>query len=207
MLYSGLEPQAQGTTMDIFSLNFFNHVLFWVTVYVLAYNAYMLIFNKGVPNIRTAPAVRAKIIEILKADMAARPQERPYLIIDMGSGNGLFTREIAKAIPDAQVLGLEFSRQSIFWSRLMQKRDGLKNLDYKRTDFFAYDLGAASAVVLYLSIYEMGRMGIKLNQNLRPGTLVTSNKFQLGDGWQPREIVQIDTMYLHQGKLNVYRKP
>ena len=193
--------------MDIFTLSFFNHILFWVTLYLLSYNAYMLIFNKGVPNIRTAPAVRAKIIEILKADMAARPDERPYTIIDLGSGNGLFSREIARAIPEAQVLGLEFSRQSIFWSQMMKRQHGLKNLDYKRADFFAYDVGIASAVVLYLSIYEMGRVGVKLNKELKPGTLVTSNKFQLGDGWEPREIVEIDTIYLHQGKLNVYRKP
>lgn len=192
--------------MDIFTLSFFNHILFWVTLYLLSYNAYMLIFNKGVPNIRTAPAVRAKIIEILKQDMAARPDQRPYTIIDLGSGNGLFTREIAKAIPEAQVLGLEFSRQSIFWSQMMKRRYGLKNLDYRRTDFFAYDVGEASAVVLYLSIYEMGRVGVKLSKELKPGTLVTSNKFQLGDGWVPQEVVNIDTIYLHQGKLNIYRK-
>jgi SAM-dependent methyltransferase len=186
-------------------INWFNTILFWLGFYILLWNAYILLFNRGVPNIRTAPAIRKKIIERLKADAAVKGKV-PYVVIDMGSGNGLFTRQIARAMPEAKVIGLEISTLAYQWSLAFQRLCGIKNLEYKKADFFAYDMAEADAVLVFLTIYDMGRVGKKLNENLRPGTLVTCNKFQLGDGWTPQETIDVSTLYPHQKTLNVYRK-
>ena len=182
----------------------FNHLLFWAAAVLLLWNVYMLVFNKGVPNIRTAPGVRKKIIEILKKDAAAKGRKN-YTIIDLGSGNGLLTREIAAALPDAKVIGLEVSPSALKWSEKARDRAGLKNLEYKKADFFEYDMSGADAVVMFLNIYMMEKIGKKLHENAKKGTLITSNRFQLGDGWVPAEIVEAKTLYPFQKKLNVYR--
>ena len=45
-----------------------NSILAPLLLFMLIWQAYILIFNKGVPNIRTAPAIRRKIIEILQKE-------------------------------------------------------------------------------------------------------------------------------------------
>jgi precorrin-6B methylase 2 len=183
-------------------MEIFKAILFCVAAYLLLWNVYILIFNKGVPNIRTAPAIRRRIIDVLKSDMVKKGGDK-YVIYDMGSGNGLLTREIAKAIPQATVIGVEASRQCIEWSEKMKSAQGIPNLSYRRADFFEHDFGDADAVVVFLSVYEMGRVGEKLMKNLKPGTLVTSNRFPL-HGWTVEEKVKVFTLYPFQKYFHVY---
>jgi len=182
-----------------------NDILRWVCLYVLLWNAYILIFNKGIPNIRTAPAIRKRIISLLKEEAKSRGGN-PFTIVDMGSGNGLFTRQIAQSLPGARVIGLETSKLAFDWSVFFKKLYRLENLEYHRTDFFTYDLSHADAVVMYLTIFQMESMGKKLHQDLKPGALATSNRFPLGDGWMPVESIPVRTFYPHQKTFHVYRK-
>ena len=185
-------------------INIIYHVSFWFLLLMLAWQAYNLIFNRGVPNIRTAPAVRKKIIELLKADFTARGK-KPYTIIDLGSGNGLLTREIAAAMRDVRVIGIEISAPQVAWSLRQKQKLKLDNLDYEKADFLRRDLSEADAVVFYLVSTLMESVGKKLHKDLKPGTLVISNRFRLGDGWVPNEVVEVKTFYPHQKKVNVYR--
>jgi SAM-dependent methyltransferase len=180
------------------------HASFWFLAFMLVWQAYNLIFNRGVPNIRTAPAIRKKFIELLKADCAARGK-KPYTIIDLGSGNGLLTREIAQAMPDARVIGIEISAPQAAWATAMKDKEKLGNLTYEKADFLARDLSEADAVVFYLVATLMDGIGKKLHADLKPGTLVISNRFRLGDGWQPEQTVTVKTLYPHQKRVNVYR--
>lgn len=188
------------------AVDIFYNVSLWFFIVTYALQLYNVLVRKDIPNIRTAPALTDKIIELLKQDYEARKDtEKPYTIIDLGSGNGWLTRQIAKALPEAQVIGLELFRHTCAIARWRQRCAGLKNIEYVRTDFFKYDLSKASAITMYLLPYLMQRMGEKLHKETRPGTLITSNKFKLFDGWVPQESLQIKTLYLHQGKLHVYR--
>jgi hypothetical protein len=180
-----------------------NHILFWIAAFLLLWNLYMLVFNKGIPNIRTAPGIRRQIIALLKKDAAAKGRQA-YTIIDLGSGNGLLTREIARALPEATVIGLEISTTALKWSEKMRDWAGLKNLSYRKADFFEYDMSGADAVVMFLNVYMMGRIGKKLHQNTQKGTLITSNRFALGDHWEPNEVLLVKTLYPFQKKLHVY---
>lgn len=182
-----------------------NEILSWTLLFVLLWNGYILLFNKGVPNIRTAPAIRKKVIEILKEDRAARGKDG-YTIIDMGSGSGRFSRQMARSMPEARITGIEWSRLAYWYTSMCKRLFRLENLDYKRADFFGFDVSRADAIVMYLTIYEMGRMGQKLNRELKEGTLVISNRFRLGDGWEPDEVLHVKTLYPHQKQLHIYRK-
>lgn len=183
----------------------FNDILFWIFLYILLWQAYILLFNRGVPNIGTAPAIREKMIALLKKDKEEKGGKN-YIIIDTGAGNGRLTREIAKAIPDARVIGVEIAILSFLKANFWKRFYGVPNVEYKKADFFKYDLSEADAVVFYLTAYEMGRMGEKLKENLKPGTLVLSNRFKLRAGWVPVEEYEQKTSYPHQRELYVYRK-
>ena len=182
-----------------------NYVIFWLAVFLLAWNAYFLAFNKGVPNIRTAPAIRNRIIDILKKDSEKRGK-KTYTIIDLGSGNGLLTREIARQLPHAQVTGIETSQTAFAWSVKMRDTCKIKNLDYKRADFFTYDMSEVDAVVMFQGVHFMEKIGQMLHKNLKKGTLIASNKFALGDGWKPLETINVRTLYPFQKKLYIYYK-
>jgi SAM-dependent methyltransferase len=183
----------------------FLDVLFVVTLALLLWNVNILVFNRGIPNIRTAPAIRRKIISLLQEHESARADRaQPYIIYDLGSGNGLFARQIARAMPQAKVIGVEISRPSYEWSMMMKKRLKIGNLDYKNADVFTHDIRDANAVVLFF--YQLDKLGKKLHEELKPGTLVTSNKFRLGDGWQPAQSLKVFTLYPFQKRLFVYYK-
>jgi SAM-dependent methyltransferase len=183
-----------------------NIVLFWASASLLALQAYNIAFHKSIPNIRTAPAIRKKIISLLKQDYEAR-KEKPYTILDLGSGNGQLSREIAKALPQAKVIGIEITKHTYLWADWLRRREKLDNMEYKRMDFLDYNFSEASAVVMYTMPHLMRRIGDKLNAESKSGTLVLSNKFRIGNGWEPTESMRIKTLYLHQGGLYVYRKP
>jgi SAM-dependent methyltransferase len=187
------------------AIELFLDVLFVVTLALLLWNVNILVFNRGIPNIRTAPAIRKKIISLLQEHEAARADRtQPYIIYDLGSGNGLFARQIARAMPQATVIGVEISGPSYDWSMLMKKQLKIGNLDYKHADVFTHDIRDASAVVLFF--YQLDKLGKKLHDELKPGTLVTSNKFRLGDGWQPAQSLKVWTLYPFQKRLFVYYK-
>jgi hypothetical protein len=43
-------------------LEIFNEIMFWVLWFLLLWNAYFLLFNRGVPNIKTSKTIRKKTI-------------------------------------------------------------------------------------------------------------------------------------------------
>lgn len=182
-----------------------NGVLFWILIFMLGVQAYTLCFHGGIPNIRTAPALRRAMIAQMKLDYAVRAQGS-YTIMDLGSGNGQFTRDIARALPDATVIGVERSAVSVRWARFMQRRAGLANLSYIKGDLFACDFSRTDAFVMYLLPPIMERLGQKLAAEVPDGTLVLSNKFALGKGWVPQAWVPVKSLYLHQNGYYAYRK-
>jgi trans-aconitate methyltransferase len=172
---------------------------------LLGLQAYNLMVHNDVPNIRTAPALRKKIIGLLKREFEAR-KKTPFTIMDLGSGNGLMTREIAKALPQANVIGIERTKHTFFWANWFKRREKLDNLAYKNMNFLKADLSEADAIYTYMMPHVLYHLSKKLDAELKPGTLIITNKFALGEGWKPVETLRLKTLYFHQGNLLVYRK-
>lgn len=173
-----------------------NAVLFWILLFVLGWQAYILIFNRGIPNIRTAPALRRVMIEQLKKSGSKR-------IYDLGSGGGDLSRAIAAALPKAKVTGLEISAGAV--RRAQGRSKHLPNLEYIQGDFMQADLSKADALVMFLIDTMMPPLREKLRRELKPGTLIISNKFPLGGDWVPVETMAVGTWYLNQKMLYLYR--
>jgi len=191
--------------MDNNLLETINHILFWVGIASIIIYGQIVLFNRGIPNIETAPRVRKKIIELLRADFAAR-NLATYTIVDVGSGNGALTRDIARAMPDARVIGIEIAPHLVWLSGWLARRQKLNNLEYRRMDFMTYDFAGADAAVLFLLPGILAPLGKKLRAEARPGTLITANEFWLFDGWQPQEVIHVQKTLLRQGNLYVYRQ-
>jgi trans-aconitate methyltransferase len=157
----------------------------------------------GVPTVASFPSMRRKIIDILQKDFAAKPKATPYIIIDLGSGNGQLTWRIARALPDARVIGIELSVIPWLISALWQRLFGPANLEYRRADFWPYDCSRADAVVTYLTENIIDRVSQKLRDELKPGATVVANDVRLRGDWQPVETH--DTGFLHF-KVFIYRQ-
>ncbi len=191
--------------MFAITLHYLTEISFYLACGAWLIYAYFVLFHGGVPNIRTAPAIREEIIRLLRDDYAARTLPR-YTIYDLGSGNGHLTRQIAKALPQANVVGVELNALSVLWSNWMKKRQGLDNLTYVRSDFFKIDWSQGNAFVIFMLPSLLTRIAEKLEYEAAPHSLIICNKFRLGRGWIPQEERKIKTRYLHQGKIFIYRK-
>ncbi|MEJ0063513.1 MAG: class I SAM-dependent methyltransferase [Alphaproteobacteria bacterium] len=179
-------------------------VLYWTFAFTYVWYAYYVIFHKNFPNIRTVPALTKKIIELLKQDFEAH-QGGVYTIVDLGSGTGKLTREIAKAMPKAKVVGIERIWQTYMTAEWLRRWSRLDNLEYRKMDFFSYDLSSANVIVMYLLPYVMKDLSEKLHKEIKPGTLIIANKFALNHGWVP-ETLPVKTVFFHQKDLHIYRK-
>lgn len=182
-----------------------NTVLFWIAFYLLAWNAYILFFNRCVPNIPTIRPIRRKIIGLLCKEIEARPDSRPFKIYDLGSGNGVIARDMARELPEAEVTGLEISRLALAHSRLKQRLFPVHNCRFLHRDYFEADLSDADAVVIFGMSYVMRKLQDKLPRELAPGTLIISNKFPFGPEWEPVEVYEVKSFAPHQKMLYIYR--
>ncbi len=195
--------------MATFFLNdmwvYLNPFLLAVGLYLLLWNAYFLVFNKGIPNIKTAPAIRAEIIKRLKI-IAEESNEEKFTIIDLGCGNGHFSKEIATAIPNAHVVGIEIDKISYWKALWLQKRSNLPNLEFCNADFYKTDISETNAVVMFLLGTLMKGIRAKLESDLKEGTYVFSNKFKVGGDWKAMEEVDVDTKWPNQKTFFVYKR-
>jgi SAM-dependent methyltransferase len=174
-------------------------VLIFVAL-VLSYDHYERLV--GVPTFPTMPTIGRKMIELLRADSAAKSAQN-YTIVDLGSGSGQLTRRVALAMPEAQVIGIELSYIPWLRSVARQKLFGPKNLTYQRIDFWPYDCAGIDAVLTYLPGKVMERLGQKLRAELKPGALIIANTFALGGNWTPYETLSLRApfktpMYLYR---------
>jgi len=161
-------------------------------------------FKTGVPTIASFPSARRKIIEILQKDFAARAASgQPYTIIDLGSGSGQLAWRIARALPDARVIGVEISTIPWLHSVVRQRILGPKNLDYKRADFWTFSCAEADAVVTYLTENIIERVSEKLRRELKPGALVAANDVALRGDWKPVDSVATGLLKM---QIFVYRQ-
>ncbi len=176
-----------------------NNVLFWIFLYVLLWQAYYLFFNKGIPNITTAPAIRKAIIKKIKDLGLKNP-----IIYDLGCGNGRFTREIAKNIPNSHVIGVEIDKIAYYKALFVQKWGDYPNISYIKDDFYNIDLSNADIVFFFLVGRDMSFIREKLEKDLKAGAIVITNKFQMGGAWEPLGEYCVKTLAPAQKTFYIY---
>lgn len=115
----------------------------------------------------------------------ARVTPQDY-VIDLGSGDG--RNVIAAARRGAQALGVEYNPDLVELSRRAAVAAGVADrAQFVQGDMFAADISRATALVLFLIPDNLARLRSKF-LDLRPGTRIVSNTYEIGGGWEADEV-------------------
>lgn len=115
----------------------------------------------------------------------ARVTPQDY-VIDLGSGDG--RNVIAAARRGAQALGVEYNPDLVELSRRAAAAAGVADrAQFVQGDMFAADISRATALVLFLIPDNLARLRPKF-LDLRPGTRIVSNTYEIGGGWEADEV-------------------
>jgi len=168
----------------------------WLSVPIflcLAYAVFRLTLELTVnrkqhsPTIATCFVARQKIAKLLYKE-TSQSNQRPYTIVDLGSGRGELARCIAKKIPESRVTGIEMAYFPYMQASFIQRVLGPKNLTFERRDFWNFDCSAINAVVLYLGPITAQKMGEKLYRELKRDSMVISYTYPLLGDWKPLDV-------------------
>lgn len=117
-------------------------------------------------------------------------------LIDLGSGDGRIV--ITAAARGALGLGVELDGDLVALARRRARSTGLdERAAFAEGDIFAADLSRATIVTLYLMPEINLRLRPKLLAELRPGTRVISNSFDMGDWPADRHVSARSSGGLH----------
>lgn len=110
-------------------------------------------------------------------------------VVDLGSGDGRIVLEAARR--GAHATGIEFNPDLVRLSEFRAQQEGLSDkAKFLNMDLFEYDLSKATVITMYLLSELNLRLRPKLLE-LKPGTRVVSNSFDMGD-WEADEEIYID---------------
>jgi SAM-dependent methyltransferase len=106
------------------------------------------------------------------------------VLYDLGSGDGRIVIDAAKRF-GLHGVGVEIDPSLIKKSNDNARKEGVGDrVRFVQEDLFKADISGATIVTLYLSPSTNLRLRGKLQRELRPGTRVVSNRFDMGD-WMP----------------------
>ncbi len=116
-------------------------------------------------------------------DMArVTPQD---FVVDLGSGDG--RNVIAAAKRGARALGVEYNPDLVELSKRAAASAGVADkATFVHGDMFKADVSQASVLVLFLIPDNLKKLAPGF-LDLKPGTRIVSNTYELGGGWDPDE--------------------
>ena len=149
------------------------------------------------PDVHFVPTPM-EVVESMLAVTKVGPKDVVY---DLGSGDGRIVITAASR-HDARGIGIDIDPERIKESRRNADSAGVKGrVTFRQADLFKTDLRDASVVTLYLLPMLNLRLRPKLFEELRPGSRIASNAFDMGD-WKPDSVVEVPGKV--GGTYNVY---
>jgi SAM-dependent methyltransferase len=121
-------------------------------------------------------------------------------VMDLGSGDGGIV--IAAARRGATALGIEYNPDMVAYARQAADKAGVTaKASFEKADLFETDFSKATVITMFL----LPEINLKLRPkilDLKPGTRIVSNSFDMGD-WKPDQTTELpdiasawDTAYL-----------
>lgn len=136
-----------------------------------------------VPTTEAAVDAMLKLASVKKTDV----------VYDLGCGDG---RIVIAAARDygARAVGIDINPERIQEAQDNAKKAGVTNLvRFEENDLFDADIHEATVVTLFLLNSVNLKLRPKLLKDLKPGTRIVSNTFDMGD-WKPyKELTLQDT--------------
>lgn len=113
------------------------------------------------------------------AAVAALLPNRHCLVLDLGCGNGMFLRRMARLRPDCRFVGAEYAPLPWLWARLVCA--GTSNCHIHYGDYWRLSLSGYDLVYAFLSPVPMSRLWAKAREEMQPEALLVSNTFSVPD--------------------------
>jgi SAM-dependent methyltransferase len=154
-----------------------------------------------VPTTETAVQAMLKLGEVKKTDV----------VYDLGCGDGRIVIAAAKSY-GARGVGIDINPVRIGEAKENAKKAGVEKLvRFEENDLFDAKIGEATVVTLFLLPNINLKLRPKLLADLKPGTRVVSNTFDMGD-WKPeKEFIvpdtEVDTYLSHRLYLWIVPSP
>jgi predicted O-methyltransferase YrrM len=119
------------------------------------------------------------------------------VLYDLGSGDGRIPIAAAKRY-GVRAVGIDIDPKLVEEAREAARREGVESLvTFRNEDMFAADVREATVVTLYLSNTLNVMLRPKLLRELRPGSLVISHDFRMGD-WAPEKSIRVPWKTLYR---------
>jgi hypothetical protein len=151
-----------------------------------------------VPTLSTGASPVPTTRRMRKALLALLPEHLPSnsgdAIYELGSGWGGLAFAVAKKYPETTVIGYEVSLLPWLFSCVRLLFLPQDNLDFKLSNFLKHDLSNGVLVVCYLLPKPMEKLRVKLEIELKLGSLIVSNTFAFR-GWRPIDDQIADDIY------------
>lgn len=133
-----------------------------------------------VPTTDEAVAAMLKLADVKKTD----------IVYDLGCGDGRIVVAAAKDF-GAHAVGIDIDPVRIGEAKANAQKAGVEKLvRFEENDLFKADFHEATVVTLFLLSSVNLRLRPKLLQDLKPGTRVVSNTFNMGD-WKPEKTITV----------------
>ena len=119
------------------------------------------------------------------------------VLFDLGSGDGRIPIAAAKQY-GVRAVGIDIDPKLVAESNEAAKREGVENLvTFRNEDLYTANFRDATVVTLYLSDTLNVMLRPKLLRELRPGSLIISHDFRMGD-WPPEKSVRVPWKNLYR---------
>ncbi|MEH6304435.1 class I SAM-dependent methyltransferase [Olivibacter sp. CPCC 100613] len=136
-----------------------------------------------VPYVASKPSVVQAMLQVAQVN-------KNDLIYDLGCGDGRIVITAAKEY-GATGVGVDIDPNRIKEANRNAQKEGVSDkVRFLQQDLFDVDFSKASVVTLYLLPYVNLKLRPKLLEQLKPGTRVVSNEFDMGD-WKPEKKIKV----------------
>lgn len=134
-----------------------------------------------VPTTDDAVAAMLRLADVKSGDV----------VYDLGCGDGRIV--VAAAKLGARGVGIDINPERIAEANANAKKNGVENMvRFEENDLFEANIKDASVVTLFLLSSVNLKLKPKLLADLKPGTRIVSNTFDMGD-WKPEKEFTVPT--------------
>ena len=134
-----------------------------------------------VPTTEAAVQAMLKLAEVTKSD----------IVYDLGCGDGRIVIAAATAV-GARGVGIDINPERIKEAKENARKAGIEGLvRFEEKDLFEADIHEASVVTLFLLNSVNLKLRPKLLKELKPGTRIVSNTFDMGD-WKALKEIKLE---------------
>jgi precorrin-6B methylase 2 len=133
----------------------------------------------------TPPEVVAAMLKL--ANVTAKD-----VVYDLGCGDGIIVATAAKDF-GARAVGIDIDPQRVKEANERIQKTGVTDkVKIMNADLFETDISPASVVTLYLLPSLNQKLIPKLNRELKPGSRIVSQSFDMGDEYPPEKTVDVN---------------